>query len=111
MPANLTTRPLTGNIQLINNPELIKVKTIKKKYVEQMNFFLFSDTYATVDVIGQTKSYVIVKSQDRLGKISIADYRLFLIGLHQIQKPNCSNQESMDYALEVTEKIPLLFED
>ena len=113
MPSNeIKTKKLTGNIKLITNPELIKVKTIKRKYVEQISFCpLTHDGYDPFEIVGQTQGYVIVKTEHGINKISISDYRLELIRLYTIQKPDAVREEYYRYTEDLFNQIPQLFED
>lgn len=119
----ITTTQLTSKITVINNPELIKVRTIKAKYVEQMPKFLDPQVYyrPEVLVLGRTSAWIIVMIPEinEIGKVHMVDYteviytELIMNGKMVDGKlVACTDYNSArNMATEEYRLIPVLFED
>lgn len=101
-----------GSVKLVENPELITVRTISPKLVDQMQFFDTADYTAekcvrewwTFEIIGVVeKSYaIVVRDEDKkLGKIRPLNF---------IQYHRAEGKMNLEAAQGVFRALPQLFE-
>ena len=83
MKAEIKTKEFLGKHSLVENPELVKVLTIKKKYIEQMPSMelKYNPPYLpeVLEVFGRVLGLIIVRdTAGRFMKISKIDYWRYL---------------------------------
>lgn len=105
---------LANDIRIITNPEVIKVKTMKKKYVEQLPFCpVTNEGYAPFDFLGHTEGYLIIRTHGDqvLRKILNADYSEVLVQIFRIEHPEVPSRDAYKHVNKIFDQIPKIFVD
>jgi hypothetical protein len=109
----IESKCLAGSNYLITNPQIIRISVIKKKFVDQMDYWHIKiddpPILATqVEFLGQVNGHIICRFSDsRLKKISAGD----LIGCYVEELSAERDPMAIEKAKEIIDQIPQLFAD
>lgn len=110
----IVSKAIIPEKQLVARPELIKVLSIKPKFVEQMDLVQFHGGLDNPDleVVGMTRSFIVLRKGDRMVKVHNLDYLLWvktkLVDEQGLTPKEASERMDRENPLG---KIPQLFED
>ena len=113
----------TDGVKLVENPSLLKVTTIKKKYVEQMEKMPYKDFFrlmraGEVEIVGHVEGFkVVVVSGDQYRCIGAEVFNRWYVeimdehGRRIIEESLGRNKSIYDFAHERLLALPQLFTD
>lgn len=114
MEKEIKEKNIIGGIGLIENPELIKVKVIKGKYVEQMSPLSMPELESKkVEIVGRTRIHVIFRTETgEFKKFHNLDMMVYLRKEMMLKNPTIIDmREATPMANQEYERIPFIFEE
>jgi len=91
---------------------LITVMTMKKRFVEQLDYVSSTDTSIVKSIIGRCATQVLVKTDDeKIKRIRYVDFVAETCNAYRNKEPNLTHTEAAEKAYEFMSKLPQIFED
>lgn len=116
----IETKPIITDMELVTTPDLLQVKTIRKKYMEQMekrtpgDLIIKDDT--PIRVIGRVQNFVLAHTDRiqyfKISKIDFLDHAVsMLVQKRRVNDAVPNMAVVVEEANELFHKLPQIFQD
>ncbi len=113
MPKEVKEVGLVGGLQIVKDIELVKIKVIKEKYVEQMNTLTVDELKdRNNEIVGRTRAFVLFrKPPGEIKRLHQSDMLTYFRELIMGDGKEIGYQEAIELSNWQLEKIALIFEE
>lgn len=91
---------------------LITITTMKKKFVDQLDYLSSTDTDTVKSIIGKCGIQVLVKTiNGKIKRIRYVDFIAETCNAYRSKEPDLTHTEATEKAYDLMNKLPQIFED